>query len=97
MLNLCVMLLFVASSGLSYANSIDDIDKEIQSLQIELQTTRKQAFNKQMEAQPLMFDNWDEYAEVVQSEENDEQQVTKIKNKIHDLMMRKQVLKTEKK
>lgn len=88
-----VCLLCFAAAALSAVELEDEINREIDSLNSELQSTRQEALNKEMKAQPLMLDNWKEYSENIQSEENTEKHILELKKKIEALEQKKQGLK----
>ena len=77
-----LLLMFITLIG---ATSHEIIDEKIESLYLELEEARKKAFNDEMEAQPLMFDNWREYREDIEKHQGDEKRIEEIKQKIQDL------------
>jgi len=91
---LCLMMLF-ACTTLRGEETIESIDLQLKDLQTELQKSRKDNFNKEMNAQPLMFDNWDEYTQDIGDTEKDEKNILEIKKKIQMLNERKKILQNE--
>ena len=86
------LIILTISFGICAIESVEDIDKELKSLQEELSVARKNSFNKEMEAQNLMFDNLKEYSQDLQMEERDEKRVLEIKKKINKLMDERRAL-----
>lgn len=74
---------------------IKTIDAQLESLEGELKTLRKDAFNNEMEAQPYMLESRKEYTENIQANEDDEKRILLIKEKIRILKERKQALLNE--
>ena len=60
-------------------------DPQINKLEQRLELLRKKALNEEMEAQPLMFDNWHEYSEKMQAMENDQKEIQELKKEIAKL------------
>lgn len=76
---------FPSTQEHSSQEQIEKIDTELQNLQTELKNYRKAALNAEMQAQPDMFDNWQEYADHIRTNEEDEKKIKKIKEKINSL------------
>lgn len=72
--------------------SLQNIDKEIDSLNQQLTKLRKETFNQEMQAQPYMFDNWKEFSEDIGKAEEAEKKILIIKEKIKALEQLKQFL-----
>ena len=81
-------------SGQSSANQdeLNAIENEIHRLKNELQEYRKKALSNEVHAQPLMFDNWHQYAEDIRLSEEDEKHISTIKARIAALNERKQAI-----
>jgi len=96
----CLLSLAISATALPlYADNapastleLQNIDKQLLDLKSELKELRRQAFNKEMDAQPLMFDNWHEYTEDIGSNESSEKKILAIKAKIEALNKRKDTL-----
>lgn len=71
---------------------LQNIDKEINSLNQQLEKLRKEAFNQEMQAQPYMFDNWKEFSEDIGNAEEAERKILKLKERIQSLNELKQFL-----
>lgn len=76
----------------STLNELQSIDQEIADLEKELENTRKKIFNKELQAQPYMFDNWHEFAQDIDITEEGEKHISAIKKKIQELEERKESL-----
>ena len=74
------------------SNEINKIDAELNNLTTELTAYRKKALNVEMQAQPLMIDNWHSYAEDVRLSEEDQKHVAAIKDRMNVLIERKKAL-----
>ncbi len=74
----------------AWQDELNTIETEIQALKLDLQTYRKKSLNEEMQAQPLMIDNWHEYADRITLSEDDEKRVLVIKARMAALNTRKQ-------
>lgn len=92
-LQLCLTLIVAFPSFSFGEDTIEEIDKKLQSLYLELKQARKEAFNQEMEAQPLMFDNWSQYTNDIQKEEHERKRVWEIEGKIQTLEEQREHLK----
>ena len=72
-----------------------EIEQQLEPLEKQLEEYRKKALNEEMEAQPLMFDNWQEYAAKVQAMEEEEKSILKLRKKIIGLKKQRDALEQE--
>lgn len=82
----------IAEEPTTKQEQISTIDFQIQQMRAELHNYRLKASNAEMEAQPMMFDDWSHYAQEVKESEADEQKVRDIKKKLRELYDKKQAL-----
>ncbi len=68
------------------------IDAEVTILNQELDNEREHELNENMLAQPKMRYNWDEFVEHIQEAAKDSKDVDKLKEQIHALDSRREVL-----
>ena len=78
-------LLLLICTAFLQAMPSDQLEDKLLRLQLELDEARKEAFNNEMEAQPLMFDNWMEYRQDIEKHQKNEKRINEIKQKIQDL------------
>lgn len=83
------------NSALQTNSEIQNINQEIEFLNSELEKMRRDAHNKEMEAQPFMFDNWHEFANDIELSEENEKGILKIKKKIKELKQKRDLLQTQ--
>lgn len=76
----------------SQEEEIHDIDKEIKEKVQQLAEYRLKVFNREMQAQDQMLDEWKGFSEKIKDSEQYEEFVVKIEKRIHELQERKQVL-----
>ena len=74
------------------SNELQKIDTEIEHLKSSLNKLRKQALNQEMNSQPFLFDNWDQFAEGIEANEENEKQILQIKKEIDALIQLRQSL-----
>ena len=74
---------------------IDAIDADLRTLTQSLQKLRAKALNNEIDAQPLLFDDWDKFAEKIEANEEDEKKILKLKKEIDALKEKKRVLEQE--
>jgi len=63
----------------------DDVDVKLKELNQNLDDLRKKMINEEMEAQPLLIDDWKEYVEGINQTEQDEKKIEQIKKDIQHL------------
>lgn len=91
-------LLSLAFSPLAQAASppltseVEKIDGEIKTLEESLNTLREAALNKEIKSQPLLFDNWEAFAQGIKANEEDEKKILEIKKQIEELQQKKHAL-----
>jgi hypothetical protein len=73
-------------------SELETIDAEIETLQASLEKVREDALNKEIKSQPLLFDNWNEFAKGIEANEDDEKKIVSIKKQIDSLQQRKDAL-----
>lgn len=71
---------------------IDALDAEINTLTQSLQKLRTEALSNEIDAQPLLFDNWDQFANKIEANEEDEKKILKLKKEIDALKDKKRAL-----
>jgi septal ring factor EnvC (AmiA/AmiB activator) len=72
--------------------ALQQIDRELESLTQQLRQMRKEEFNDEMESQPQMLSNWDEFAKKLAEAEENERKVKMIQKRIAELQAQKQTL-----
>lgn len=80
------------TSSFKNKTELQQIDAEIESLEHELSSMRKEALNHEVEAQRYMIDNWHEFAEDIKKNEENEKAILVLKKKIKKLNERKNSL-----
>lgn len=73
-------------------DELQSINREIESLQEKLASMRQTAVYNEIHAQPYMIDNWHEFAQDIQTTEENEKAILAIKNKIKQLNDDKEVI-----
>ena len=84
-------LLLLTCTAFLQAMPSDQLEYKLLRLHLELDEVRKEAFNNEMQAQPLMFDNWMEYREDIEKHQKNEKRINEIKQKIQDLQDQRDV------
>lgn len=105
-MNLTTLLFWLASSLLPlncaplradapHTEQVQKIDAQLKTMEERLEKIRTKALNDEMDAQPLMFDNWHQYAEKIKASEQDEKQISELKKQINALKALKESLEKE--
>lgn len=96
---LCMLFVFICVCSSIYANTreentpeLQELDKQLSSLEKELDMLRKKALNAEIRAQPHMIDDWHEFTQEIGTAEENEKNILAIKKKIHELEEQKQSL-----
>lgn len=71
---------------------LEKIDNEIKELTTSMDHLRKEALDKEIKSQPLLFDNWEEFAKGIEDNEEDEKHILQIKKQIETLQQKKKAL-----
>lgn len=74
---------------------IINIDKEIPELTKQLADNRLKAFNREMEAQDQMLEQWKGFSEKIKDNEEYEEHIRHIENRVQELRERKKILLKE--
>lgn len=83
----------LADNTTSRQTEIDAINTEIDTLSNTLEELRKAAFTREMQAQPYMFDNWDQFAQKIKENEDKEKAILDLKDQIKLLIQKRDALK----
>jgi phage shock protein A len=71
---------------------IENIDQAIDSLNQQLKNLRKEALNREMQAQPYMRYHWQEFTDDIEHAEEPEKKIHDLKDKLKKLKERKNLL-----
>jgi hypothetical protein len=98
MLSLCLTISLAAADFSpqptnSQHTELDAVNAEIDTLNNTLEDLRKAALTREMQAQPLMFDNWDEFAQKIKENEDKEKAILDLKDRIKLLIQKRDALK----
>lgn len=67
----------------------EEIDQELQSLEKKIEKLRKEELNKEMHAQPYMFDSWHQYSKEIEAAEEDEKHIEDLKKQVDEIKKKK--------
>lgn len=87
---LLLALLFFSSTAV--AETLQEIDTELNALTLKLQELRKEEFNTELQGQDYMRSDWADYARNLTQGEQEEHQADKIAKRIAELQAKKQAL-----
>lgn len=81
--------------NLANTERLKTIDLEIEKLDKKLHEYRLKEMNKEIESQPLMFEQWHEYSDKLEQAENYEDTVHKLENQRQELIRERDKLLPE--
>lgn len=91
-----MLFVFACVCSSIYANTrggdnpeLQAIDEQLSLLEKQLEILRKKSLNAEIQSQPYMMDNWEEFAEGIETAEENEQKIIAIKKKIQELEKQK--------